>query len=142
MIQLRVTLDTNILASALAVGVRTSPPATIVRAWLDSRFVLIYSAHILSELDRTMAKRYFAQRVTAAELVALFVAIRAQGRLVDPYTHLRNITADPADNLVLATALAGAADYLVTGDAELLALVRHDTVSIVTAAQFVQALEL
>lgn len=46
------------------------------------------------------------------------------------------VSEDPADNYVLATAVAGEADYLVTGDHHLLALRSHHRVKIVSAAEF------
>jgi predicted nucleic acid-binding protein len=47
---------------------------------------------------------------------------------------------DPDDNHVIATALAAATDCIVTGDRDLLALRRHETVRIVTVRAFLDEL--
>ena len=140
---IRATIDANVVASGVAgTASRLTPPMLILDAWRLERFVMVFSEHLVGEVATTLTKRYFRTRVPE-DRVGLFLAeLRAGSLMLDPTPYYQPITRDPADNLVLATALAGSADYLVTGDAELLALVRHETVSIVTAAQFVQALEL
>lgn len=49
-----------------------------------------------------------------------------------------NIAPDPDDNPLLATALAGNADYLVTGDKGVLGLKRVEDVEILTARTFLE----
>ena len=48
---------------------------------------------------------------------------------------------DPDDDLILASSIVGKANYLVTGDKDLLILKEHKDVRIVTAAQFLHELE-
>ena len=53
-----------------------------------------------------------------------------------------DLSQDPQDNPVLAMAIAGEADYLVTGDRRgLLSLKRVGTTRIVTAAEFLKILK-
>ena len=57
--------------------------------------------------------------------------------LVTPAAIAPTITRDPADDQVLATALAARADLIVSGDAHLLDLARFQGIEIVTAASAV-----
>ncbi len=51
------------------------------------------------------------------------------------------VTRDPKDDYLLAYALVGKADYLVTGDEDLLELEQVDALKIVTAREFLTVLE-
>jgi putative PIN family toxin of toxin-antitoxin system len=75
-----------------------------------------------------------------ADLLAL---IDARAVAVAPAAQLPVEVRAPKDTMVLAAALGGAADYLVTGDEDLLALAgdpRLGTLRIVTARAFLDAL--
>jgi len=112
---MRVILDTNVLLAALI-----SPhghPDAIYRAWRAARFELLTSQTQLDELRR--ASRY-------PKLKALLPAHRV-GTLVNQLQRavvLERLAPlppgmevkDPHDAFLLAMAVAGAADYLVTGD--------------------------
>jgi predicted nucleic acid-binding protein len=54
---------------------------------------------------------------------------------------VRGVAPDTEDDLVLGTAVAANADFLVTGDKGLLAIGEYCGVRIVTAEAFLQALE-
>lgn len=112
---MRVILDTNVLLGAL-ISPYGSPDA-IYRAWRAARFELVTSTAQLDEVRR--ASRY-------PKLKAILPAHRV-GTMVN---HMRRAVVleslpalpdgievnDPNDAFLLAMALAGDADYLVTGD--------------------------
>ena len=50
------------------------------------------------------------------------------------------MTRDPKDDAVVACAVEGEADYIVSGDQDLLVLGRYETVQVVTPRQFVDIL--
>ena len=56
--------------------------------------------------------------------------------------NVSGVASHPEDDLVLATAISGAAEYLVTGDRQLLALGTFRDIRIVTARQFLDAFTL
>jgi predicted nucleic acid-binding protein len=58
--------------------------------------------------------------------------------LVEPNETRRVVMTDPDDDDVIAAAIAGRADFVVSGDRDLLSLARFEGVLIVTAAQAVQ----
>jgi putative PIN family toxin of toxin-antitoxin system len=112
---MRVILDTNVLLAALI-----SPygaPDTIYRAWRATRFELLTSAVQLDELRRV--SRYpKLKTILPAHRVGTLVNNLQRAVVLDPLPALPAgiDAADPNDVFLLATALAGEADYLVTGD--------------------------
>ncbi|MBX3055396.1 MAG: putative toxin-antitoxin system toxin component, PIN family [Anaerolineae bacterium] len=60
--------------------------------------------------------------------------------IVPPPPPLPGVTRDPKDDPVVACAVAGNADYVVSGDQDILALHVYGAVRMVTPAQFVQLL--
>jgi putative PIN family toxin of toxin-antitoxin system len=112
---MRVILDTNVLLAALISPY--GPPDTIYRAWRATRFELLTSAVQLDELRRV--SRYpKLKTILPAHRVGTLVNNLQRAVVLDPLPTLPAgiDAADPNDVFLLAMALAGEADYLVTGD--------------------------
>jgi uncharacterized protein len=131
---MRVVLDTNILLSALI-----SPhgvPDTIYRAWRAGRFEVVTSRIQLDEIRR--ASRYpKLQAILQPAKVGVMINNLQRAEVLEHLT--MDVEAnDPNDSFLLAMALAGDADYLVTGDrrAGLLELGHIERTRIVTPAAF------
>jgi putative PIN family toxin of toxin-antitoxin system len=109
---MRVVLDSNILFSALI-----SPhgaPDTIYRAWRSARFQVLTSQMQLDEIRR-------ASRYPKLQAVLQPARVGAMINNLQRAVVLKHLTTtieadDPDDAFLLAMALAGDADYLVTGD--------------------------
>ncbi len=137
------TFDANVLASAI-VGLNRpgSTPGRLWTAWNAGEFVLIASDPILVELERTFRKPYFSQRLTSAEIERALAVLRARATIITISAVVQGVASHPEDDVVLATALSSDAEYLVTGDADLLALRLHENVSIVSPRAFLNHLQL
>lgn len=126
-------LDTNVLISALLFG---GVPEALLRRGLDGDLVMFSSETLLDELEDTLVGRFaFARRrarLTRDELEAVV-------ELVEPQT-LPSASRDPDDDHVLAAAVAGVADAIVTGDKDLLVLEAYDGVAILTPRGFWETL--
>ncbi len=112
---MRVILDTNVLLGALISP--HAPPDTIYRAWRAARFELVTSAAQLDELRRV--SRYpKLKAILPAHRIGTMVNNMQRAIVLDALPPLpADIgAADPNDTFLLAMALAGEADYLVTGD--------------------------
>lgn len=112
---MRVILDTNVLLGALISP--HGPPDAIYRAWRAARFELVTSRAQLDELRR--ASRYpKLKTILPAHRVGTMVNNMQQAIVLHTLPPLpQDIeTSDPNDAFLLAMALAGEADYLVTGD--------------------------
>lgn len=110
-------LDANVLAAGFANA--DGPPGQLVDLWRAGRFVLIVSEHVLSELEGTFAKPYFRRRMSSDQQARALSLLRADAVMVTISASIRGVASHPSDDLVLATAVSGRADYLVTGDIEL-----------------------
>lgn len=136
---MRVLLDTNILLSALMV--QGTPPARLYEHWKNGRFELVSCERQLEEINRVSRRPFFIERLDAGEAGRLVNDIRRLALMVDPDASVR-ISADPADDFLLAAAAQAQADYLVSGDKRgLLALQHFATTRIVTARYLVDLLD-
>lgn len=136
---MRVVLDTNILIAALLV--QTGPPATIYTKWTEGAFTLLGCEEQLSELRQTLRKPKIAARIRPHNAGRMVNALRSFAKTLDSLPSIK-CSSDPADNLFLAMAEAGRADFLVTGDKSgLLSLKRHHATRIVTARAFADLLK-
>jgi putative PIN family toxin of toxin-antitoxin system len=131
---LRVVLDTNVLVSGFAYP--GSIPGRIVAAWRQGALDVALSRYILDELARVL--RRLDRRLGWQENdVADFLDILAVTTdLVEPRPPTGDPPRDLADLPVLGTLVAAKADYLVTGDKDLLALA--DRYPILSPAEFWQ----
>lgn len=129
-----VVLDVNILASAAAS--EHGLPRVVLRAGLLRQFHLVTSEHILKKLVDTFEKPYFFARLLAADRNDFVDLVVKKSRFREPDESVRGVAPDHEDDLVLGTAVAAHADFLVTGDKGLLAIGKYRGVRIVTVEQF------
>ena len=116
---LRVVLDTNVLVSGLAYP--ASVPGRIVGVWRQGGLDVVLSRYILDELARVLP-RLTRLRLAAGEIRDLVESLMFLADVVEPESCADADLRDAADQQVLGTLLAGRADYLITGDKDLLAL--------------------
>lgn len=112
---MRVVLDTNVLLAALISSHR--PPDAIYRAWQAGRFELVTAAAQLDELRRV--SRYpKIKAILPAHRVGTMINNLQRATVLDVLPPMPDGAdeKDPDDAFLLAIALGGAADYLVTGD--------------------------
>ena len=116
---LRVVLDTNVLVSGFAYP--GSVPGRIVATWLQGGLKVVLSHSILDEMVRVLPRLKRIQ-MTPAEIRDLADGLMFLAELVEPENTTQTDLRDPADQPVLATLISAKADYLITGDKDLLAL--------------------
>jgi putative PIN family toxin of toxin-antitoxin system len=128
---LRVVLDTNVLVSGLAYP--GSVPGHIVGVWRRGGMDVVLSHYILEELNRVLP-RLKRVRLSDAEIRDLVDGLLFLADIVELDGGRDATLRDAADQQVLGTLLASKADYLITGDKDLLALA--EKYPIVTPAVF------
>jgi putative PIN family toxin of toxin-antitoxin system len=131
----RVVADTNIFISALMFG--GLPGSFLDLAFLRS-FQLVTSPALLDELDEKLRLK-FGLSVSDADRVR--ARLESTALVVKPDVALRVVIEDQDDDRVLECAVAGEADYIVSGDRHLLKLGSYQGISIVTAREFMDAIE-
>jgi len=122
--KLKVVIDTNILISSTIAS--KGKPNQVIQAWKKGLFFLVISDQILEEL-RDVAKkerlrnkyRLFPERI---HVLAETLKIGAEKTVPLSEQRLSISSRDAKDNILLACASGGKADYLVTGDEDLLVL--------------------
>lgn len=98
---------------------------------------LVTSQPMISELERVLTRKFDFPSSMAASIRA---ELEALSEIVEP-VQIKRVTRTAADDVVLATAVAGAAEAVVTGDKELLALGTYRDIPIRSLREFVEALE-
>ena len=132
-----VTADTNLLASGVARRNPDAAPAQFIDAWRAGRLTLLLSEHILAELARTLSLPYFQRHVTPAQAAAFIALLRSDALIVAITATVHGAATHPEDDLVLATALSGQVEYLVTGDTKLQRLGSYAGMTIASPRAFV-----
>lgn len=133
-------LDTNVLVSAAikAGGI----PAQIL-PYAEEHFLWLTSEYILDETAGVLTRKHiqspYRQRVTETRRNEFFTEVRRAAVIVDVKTTLA-VSSDVKDDPVLASAVDGSANYLVTGDKDLLELGTYQEIQIVTPAEFLEIL--
>ncbi len=140
---MRVLCDTNIFVSYLLTPKKAGPIHTIVEAAFLGEFTLLLPEDLLEELaHKVQGKKYLTGRITEADLEELVTLLREVAELIPKIrTPIPAVTRDPKDDYLLAYALVGQSDYLVTGDEDLLTLKQVEQTKIVTARHFINLLK-
>ncbi|WP_029151845.1 putative toxin-antitoxin system toxin component, PIN family [Methylovulum miyakonense] len=120
MARLKIVLDTNVLLSGTAYP--TSIPGKIVSAWRSGGVDVVLSQYILDELQRVLPKLNHRLGWTNLEISEFVDSLSFLADLVEPVQTVDPNLRDAADQPVLGTLLAAQANYLVTGDKDLLVL--------------------
>lgn len=136
---IRAVLDTNVLVSYLLI--HRPPIATLVDDMLtNEELVMVTAPELLEELDRVLTYPKL-QRYCSDEERRRFVAlVMALSEVVNLPDTIPRICRDPDDDWLVACAVVGRADVIVSGDDDLLALERIGSTPIVTPAQLLQTL--
>lgn len=128
---MRVVLDTNVLVSGIAYP--ESVPGRIVRVWRQGGLDVVLSRYILDEMSRVLP-RLSRISLSPGEIRDLADSFMFLADIVEPDGEQDAALRDAADQQVLATLRVSGADYLITGDKDLLALA--ESFPIVTPAAF------
>lgn len=134
---MRVIADTNVIVSAILwIGISH----TILVAAEKARLTLCVAPALLQELEGVLRRRKFAPRLRALQVGAEDLTA-ANARLVQvvlPRRVIRVVETDPADDEVLACAMAARAKFIISGDSDLLRLRTYKRRSILSPAAFVR----
>ena len=136
---MRVLIDTNVLISMLLRPSEDGSVRAVFRAFTAGRFMLLISKKLNDELTETVRTKFrLSKRVTEEQLTDFTTLLNQTAELIDEIEDtIPTVTREPDDDYVLAYALVGSADFLVTGDKDLLSLEGQiEGLQIVTPSQF------
>lgn len=131
---MRIVLDTNIWISGLLLP--KSLAGTVIKKWQEAHLTVVTSKPLLNEIAQVLAyPKIFKRLQWDKNTIERYIEYLHFFTEVVPISHINvKVPTDPADSIILATLLASNANYLVTGDQDLLAL--KTTYSVMTLTDF------
>jgi len=133
---MRITLDTNVLVSAF-IARRGHSADLLELALTVESLELVLSKIILRELEDVLMRDEVKDRFsyTTQDVRRRVSALRKSAILIPVKSRFKVIREDPKDDIVLNTAYDGNADYIVSGDRDLLRVRRFRGIRIVNPRQ-------
>ena len=132
MSKLRFVLDTNLIVSAALL--EQSAPRQAFELAL-SRGELLMSDAMQIELSEVLKRKKFDRYLAEEKRLRFLVGLLSLATPVAVTVHI-DTCRDPKDNKVLELAVSGAADYIVTGDGDLLVLNPFRGIPVLTVVDF------
>jgi len=130
---IKVVIDTNVFVSA---AVLKKSSSVIMEMWKNDEFTLLFSPDIFDEYFEVIARPKFKQEGEDIRELAKLLTERAV--VVEPQIQLDVVKDDPDDNKFLECAVAGKADFIISGDHHLLSIKEYKQIKILTVAQFIK----
>jgi len=126
---MKIVLDTNVLIAAL---IASGVCADLLEHCVLSHTIMA-SDFIFDELRRHLVGKFKCTDHDANETIVL---LESQMQIVTPKSLEQPVCRDPDDDQIFATAIAGRAVCIVTGDKDLLALQGYEEIEIVSPSDF------
>ena len=133
---MRIVLDANVLASGVFWA---GHPFRVLSLWAHDQAQVLASEPILqeyAEVLRDLGSDRGEERLAASWVTFIF----QHASLIDVRTRV-DICRDPDDNKYLACAIDGGADFIVSGDNDLLTLNAFRGIPIVSPRRFVETIK-
>ena len=134
--KLKVILDTNILISFLI----TNQYRKLDTLILSGQIILLFSDELLEEFISVSLRPKFSRLFSKKDIENLIDFFLESGSLIIIQSDV-NLCRDDKDNFLLNLALDGKADYLVTGDHDLLELKNIGEIRIISIKEFLNIIE-
>ena len=126
---MRIVLDTNVIIAAFA----TRGLCAEVFEICISDHTLVFSEHILLEVERNLTKKIRVPDTVVQDIIGY---MRKNGDIVEPHEMDDSICRDKDDIKIIGTALKGKAQFIITGDDDLLTLKTFGDIRIITPRRF------
>jgi putative PIN family toxin of toxin-antitoxin system len=128
---MKVVIDTNIWISYLLGSLLQGMDGKI----LSKEIKVVVSDEMLKEISEVSSRPKFKNIFTAKRIKELFSLLDSYAIVVSPSQKV-NVCRDGKDNFLLEVALEGEADYLVTGDEDLLVINTFQSTKIIRPKEF------
>ena len=126
---MRVVLDSNVIIAAFAARGLCSE---VFEVCLSGHSIVI-SEHILSEVKTSLTKKVRLPKSLVKDIIGY---LRDETERVKPRELADSPCRDKDDNIIIGTALSGNAEFIITGDEDLLVLKNYKLIDIVTPREF------
>ena len=137
---MRAVIDTNILLSGL---LWRGAPYELLEQVRNGELTLISSPALLAELANVISRPKFDAILVRSNTSRsrTLDELHRLAEVIEPPPLPQPVCRDADDDAVLAVAIAGQADLIVSGDDDLLSLKIHQDIPIVTPAEAVQRIK-
>jgi putative PIN family toxin of toxin-antitoxin system len=132
---LKVVVDANIWISAL---LNSNNALEVVHLLEKDQYRLICAEALISELAEVLERPKFQARIQPGRKDSLVDLVREKAQFVELPASVQNVCRDPKDEVYIVCAVVAQADFLVSGDKDLLDLNEHEGVKIISLQSFVQ----
>lgn len=137
---MRVVFDTNTLVSYLLT--HRPPIATLIDVCVArGDIVPVTAVELLEELDRVLQYPRLQRYISEEERTRFVALLMALSEVVELPETIPQICRDPDDDRIIACAVVGGAEVIVSGDDDLLVLDRVGEVVVVSPAQLLARIE-
>ena len=127
----RIVPDTNIVISAVF---WSGKPYKVVSKGLEGEYQLLTSPEIIEEVLAKLRTKFKFPEDKIEEQANILMSLY---ELIAPTTKV-DVARDKTDNKIIECAIDGKADYIVTGDPDLLSLKEHGKIKIMSADEFLK----
>ena len=131
----RLVFDTNTLVSAVLI--KQSVPRQAFDLALEQGVILM-SLPVLEELNAVLSRPKFNRYITETERIRFLVALLREAEMIAGHAQI-TACRDASDNKFLELGVDGRADYIVSGDADLLVLHPFRGIAILTPRAFLES---
>lgn len=130
----RVIVDTNLWISFLL----TKNLAALDILFQSNNITLLFSKELLDEFIEVTGRSKFKKYFSPEDLQALIISIKRHAEFII-VSSVTNVCRDPKDNFILSLAKDGKANYLISGDKDLLDLKKVEKTKIVSYSDFIKS---
>jgi putative PIN family toxin of toxin-antitoxin system len=130
---MRVVFDTNLFVSALAIPESHAEKA--IPKIIEGEDILLLTKEMLDELLNVLSTKFSRDR---EEVSRLAVVLSEMVEWVRPTMRISVLKDDP-DNRILECAVSGRADFIVTGDKEMLGLKEYENTKIISLKAYLES---
>ena len=137
----KVVVDTNIFISAVIK--ERSKPGQLLNLVKEKKIVLVLSPDILSEIETVLfyPRLMRIHQLKEKAIRAYLKKIESISQIVMPTKRLEVIKEDTSDDIYLECAVAGQADFIISGDHHLKDLKSYEGIRILSPAVFLKTLQ-
>lgn len=128
---MKAVFDTNILIAAFLTEGLCS--GLLIRA-RKRNFDLVLSDDIIREFKNTLTRKFKISSADVSEITP--IVTEAVSEIIDKTTPIARTCRDQDDDMIIACAVSATADYIVTGDEDLLMLKRYKNIVIINPRNF------
>lgn len=138
---LRVVVDTNVLVSGLF-GIKNSPSSRILNAIRSQKIILVSSPLIIKEIGEVINRKRIIKltKMSPKERKDFIDKLIERSDLTLGKQLSQMVGRDIKDDKFLACGIEGKADYIITGDEDLLVLKKYQGLKIVAPREFLDIL--